>query len=75
MPTINSEVAIGCRMNGSEMPPAHDQGAFARRDWRHHRQTMSWIRRARLDQGTLLQSVIGPQLTTFSAGRQTLHDD
>jgi hypothetical protein len=22
MPTINSEVAIGCRMNGAEIPPS-----------------------------------------------------
>ena len=74
MPTINSEVAIGCRMNGSEMPPATAQGAFAAAFGRRRLGRRRGTRRARLDQRALNQSVLA-RCDHVLAGRQTLQDD
>src|ERR1035437_9726905 len=73
MPTINSDVATGCRMNGSEMPPAMS-GRLYGRAWRGDGRRRRGTRRVRADQSALIQSVLARRDDGL-AGCQTRQDD
>ena len=74
MPTINSEVATGCRMNGSEMPPAMFRAPYRARSALRSAPARPKRRRGRLDQRALDQSVLARRDHCF-AGGQTRQDD